>query len=132
MQGPFIGEEKLVFGVHAHAMSQMTISKMRKIYNKVDSKSIAKQVKLIHFSDKFLSDLFHYLSCFLCLPLQEDGGHLDCPGLVWSGLVWSRSLSCPVLSGLVWSGPVRSGPVRSGPVRSCPVLSCPVLSRQMG
>ena len=44
MQGPFISEEKVVFGIHAHAMSQMTISKMRKVYNKVDSKSIAKQV----------------------------------------------------------------------------------------
>ena len=44
MQGPFIAEEKVVFGIHAHAMSQMTISKMRKVYNKVDSKSIAKQV----------------------------------------------------------------------------------------
>ena len=41
---PFIGEEKVMFGVHAHAMSQMTIAKIRKVYNKVDSKSIAKQV----------------------------------------------------------------------------------------
>ena len=45
MQGPFIAEEKVVFGIHAHALSQMTISKIRKVYNKVDSKSIAKQVK---------------------------------------------------------------------------------------
>ena len=44
MQGPFLPEEKLIFGVHAHAMSQLTIAKMRKIYNKIDSKSIAKQV----------------------------------------------------------------------------------------
>ena len=44
MQGPFIAEEKVVFGIHAHALSQMTISKIRKVYNKVDSKSIAKQV----------------------------------------------------------------------------------------
>lgn len=45
MQGPFIAEEKVVFGIHAHAMSQMTISKIRKVYNKVDSKTIAKQVR---------------------------------------------------------------------------------------
>ena len=44
MIGPFISEDKIIFGVYAHAMSQMTIAKMRKIYNKVDSKSIAKQV----------------------------------------------------------------------------------------
>ena len=47
MQGPFIAEEKVVFGIHAHAMSQMTISKIRKVYNKVDSKTIAKQVMII-------------------------------------------------------------------------------------
>ena len=44
MNGPYMGEEKVMFGVFAHAMSQMTIAKIRKIYNKVDSKSIAKQV----------------------------------------------------------------------------------------
>ncbi|XP_041362357.1 WD repeat and FYVE domain-containing protein 3-like isoform X2 [Gigantopelta aegis] len=43
---PFIGEEKVMFGVHAHAMSQMTIAKIRKVYNKVDSKSIAKQLAM--------------------------------------------------------------------------------------
>jgi len=47
MQGPFVSEDKVMFGVHAHAMSQMTIAKMRKIYNKVDSKSIAKQVVVL-------------------------------------------------------------------------------------
>lgn len=42
--GPYISEERVMFGVFAHAMSQLTIAKIRKIYNKVDSKSIAKQV----------------------------------------------------------------------------------------
>lgn len=37
-------EEKLVFGIHAHAVSQMTVLLIRKNYSKVDSKSIAKQV----------------------------------------------------------------------------------------
>ena len=43
-QGSFIGEEKMMFGVHAHTVLQMTVAKIRKAYNKVDSKSIAKQV----------------------------------------------------------------------------------------
>ena len=52
---PFIGEEKVMFGVHAHAMSQMTIAKIRKVYNKVDSKSIAKQVFLCrHYNIYFV------------------------------------------------------------------------------
>lgn len=46
VSGPYISEEKVMFGVFAHAMSQMTIAKIRKIYNKVDSKSIAKQVSV--------------------------------------------------------------------------------------
>lgn len=43
-QGPYINEEKVMYGVHAHTVLQMTVSKIRKAYNKVDSKSIAKQV----------------------------------------------------------------------------------------
>ena len=39
-----MAEERVMFGVFAHAMSQMTVAKIRKVYNKVDSKSIAKQV----------------------------------------------------------------------------------------
>ena len=45
-QGSFIGEEKMMFGVHAHAVLQMTIAKIRKAYNKIDSKSIAKQLAM--------------------------------------------------------------------------------------
>ena len=44
MATPFVPEEKIMFGVHAHAMSLMTIAKIRKVYNRVDAKSIAKQV----------------------------------------------------------------------------------------
>ena len=33
-----------MFGVHAHAMSLMTVAKIRKVYNKTDAKSIAKQL----------------------------------------------------------------------------------------
>ena len=39
-----IPEEKIVVGIHAHALSVLTISKIRKTFNKFDSKSVAKQV----------------------------------------------------------------------------------------
>ena len=39
-----IPEDKIMFGIHAHAMSMMTVAKIRKVYNRIDSKSIAKQV----------------------------------------------------------------------------------------
>jgi len=54
-QGSFIGEEKMMFGVHGHTVLQMTIAKIRKAYNKIDSKSIAKQVLI----------LLNYIYCFL-------------------------------------------------------------------
>ena len=39
-------EEKIMFSVHAHAMSLMTIAKIRKIYTTTDAKSIAKQLAM--------------------------------------------------------------------------------------
>ncbi|XP_052069301.1 WD repeat and FYVE domain-containing protein 3-like isoform X1 [Mytilus californianus] len=45
-QGPYINEEKVMYGVHAHTVLQMTVSKIRKAYNKIDSKSIAKQLAM--------------------------------------------------------------------------------------
>ena len=41
---PVVPEDKVMFGVHAHAISLMTVAKIRKVYNKVDAKTIAKQV----------------------------------------------------------------------------------------
>jgi hypothetical protein len=39
-----IGEEKIIFGLNAVAMSQMTLAMIKKVYSKVDNKSIAKQL----------------------------------------------------------------------------------------
>jgi len=39
-----VSEEKVIFGLNARAVSQLTLPKIRKIYSRVDSKSIAKQV----------------------------------------------------------------------------------------
>lgn len=41
---PLVAEEKVVFGLNAKAMSQLTLAKIRKVYSRTDNKSIAKQV----------------------------------------------------------------------------------------
>ena len=39
-----ISEEKMIIGLNSVAMTEMTLSKIRKVYSKVDNKSIAKQL----------------------------------------------------------------------------------------
>lgn len=39
-----LSEEKVVFGLNAKAMSQLTLAKIRKVYSRADNRSIAKQV----------------------------------------------------------------------------------------
>lgn len=83
MAGSLVAEEKLVFGIHAHAVSQMTVLLIRKNYSKVDSKSIAKQVReslrgaskisvsKVKFFFDFLSNPYFCVSVFF--------GQLRCP-----------------------------------------------------
>uniref|UniRef100_T1IS53 WD repeat and FYVE domain-containing protein 3 n=1 Tax=Strigamia maritima TaxID=126957 RepID=T1IS53_STRMM len=42
--GPLLLEERVIFGLNALAMTQLTLAKIRKLYSKIDSKSIAKQL----------------------------------------------------------------------------------------
>lgn len=39
-----VTEEKVVFGLNAKAVSQLTLNKIRKVYSRTDNKSIAKQL----------------------------------------------------------------------------------------
>lgn len=41
---PLVAEEKIIFGLNAKAVSHLTMSKIRKLYSRADTKSIAKQV----------------------------------------------------------------------------------------
>lgn len=41
---PLVSEEKVVFGLNARAVNQLTLSKIRKVYSRIDNKSIAKQL----------------------------------------------------------------------------------------
>lgn len=39
-----VAEEKVSFGLYALSVSSLTVARIRKVYNKLDSKAIAKQV----------------------------------------------------------------------------------------
>lgn len=41
-----VTEEKVVFGLNAKAVTQLTLSKIRKVYSRIDNKSIAKQLNM--------------------------------------------------------------------------------------
>lgn len=41
---PLVSEERVVFGLNAKAMSQLTLAKIRKVYSRADNKTIAKQL----------------------------------------------------------------------------------------
>lgn len=41
---PLVPEEKVLLGLNAKAVSQLTLAKIRKVYSRVDNKSIAKQL----------------------------------------------------------------------------------------
>ncbi|VEL06816.1 unnamed protein product [Protopolystoma xenopodis] len=41
---PLVSEERLMFGIYASALSTMTVSRIRKVYNQTDAKAIARQV----------------------------------------------------------------------------------------
>ena len=44
MSAAVVPEERIMFGVHAHAVSLMTVAKIRKVYNKLDAKNVARQL----------------------------------------------------------------------------------------
>ncbi|XP_071507653.1 WD repeat and FYVE domain-containing protein 3-like [Diadema antillarum] len=64
-----IPEEKIVFGLHAHALSVLTVSKIRKAFNKVDSKAVAKQLGLSGHDNATPIRILH-----------NSAGHLTGPG----------------------------------------------------
>ncbi|KAI8741991.1 WD repeat and FYVE domain-containing protein 3 isoform X1 [Biomphalaria glabrata] len=76
ISGPYISEEKVMFGVFAHAMSQMTIAKIRKVYNKVDSKSIAKQLAMSAHENATPIRILHNSAAHLAGPARSLGAVL--------------------------------------------------------
>lgn len=58
-----VAEEKVVFGLNAKAVTHLTLAKIRKVYSRVDNKSIAKQVTYF-FTNLFLDDLYKSTDCY--------------------------------------------------------------------
>jgi len=71
-----IGEERIVFGVHAHAISLMTLAKIRKIYNKIDAKFIAKQLNMSTHENATPIRIIHNSAAHLTGPARCFGAIL--------------------------------------------------------
>lgn len=71
-----MAEDKLIFGLNAKAVSQLTLAKIRKVYSRADNKAIAKQVSFC-----FFLSIFNYL--FIKLYIQGRTKKFSC----WKGKV---------------------------------------------
>ncbi|KAG1679752.1 WD repeat and FYVE domain-containing protein 3 [Nymphon striatum] len=71
-----IAEEKVVFGLNAMATSQLTLAKIRKVYSKVDSKSIAKLLGMSSHDNAAPIRIMHNSAGHLNGPARSVGGVL--------------------------------------------------------
>ncbi|GAB6019627.1 hypothetical protein CHUAL_001189 [Chamberlinius hualienensis] len=73
---PLVPEEKVVFGLNAVAMSGLTLAKIRKVYSKVDSKAIAKQLGMSSHENATPVYILHNSAGHLSGPARSLGGVL--------------------------------------------------------
>lgn len=69
-----VNEERIVFGLNASAMSPLTLAKIRKVYRKMDSKSIAKQLGMSTHENATPIRLLHNAAGHLSGPARTLGG----------------------------------------------------------
>ncbi|XP_043249922.1 WD repeat and FYVE domain-containing protein 3 isoform X1 [Colletes gigas] len=69
-----VAEEKVVFGLNAKAMSQLTLAKIRKVYSRADNKSIAKQLGMSSHENATPIRVLHNSSGHLSGPARALGG----------------------------------------------------------
>ncbi len=69
-----IGEDKIVFGLNAVAISQMTLAKIKKVYSKVDNKTIAKQLGMATGENATPIRVLHNSAGHLLGPARSLGG----------------------------------------------------------
>ena len=69
-----IAEEKIIFGLNAVAMSAMTLAKIRKVYSKVDNKSVAKQLGMSANENATPIRVIHNSAGHLLGPARPLGG----------------------------------------------------------
>uniref|UniRef100_A0A914V8R9 Uncharacterized protein n=1 Tax=Plectus sambesii TaxID=2011161 RepID=A0A914V8R9_9BILA len=73
---PLLSEERLAFGVSALAVSQMTISKLRRIYSKVDCRIVAKHLGISTNENATPIRILHNTAGNLAGPARTLGGVL--------------------------------------------------------
>lgn len=71
---PLIAEEKVVFGINARAISQLTLAKIRKVYSKNDNKAIAKQLGMSSHENATPIRVLHNSAGHLVGPARCLGG----------------------------------------------------------
>ncbi|KMR04720.1 wd repeat and fyve domain-containing protein 3 [Lasius niger] len=71
---PLVAEEKVVFGLNAKAMSQLTLAKIRKVYSRADNKSIAKQLGMSSHENATPIRVLHNSAGHLSGPARALGG----------------------------------------------------------
>nr|XP_022909115.1 WD repeat and FYVE domain-containing protein 3 [Onthophagus taurus] len=102
-----VAEEKVVFGLNVKAMSQLTLSKIRKVYSRTDNKSIAKQLGMSSHENATPIRILHNSAGHLSGPSRSLGGvvigylgvRVFCPRPV--ALVIDTVGGCAVLLGLI-------------------------------
>ncbi|XP_073949629.1 WD repeat and FYVE domain containing 3 bchs isoform X5 [Choristoneura fumiferana] len=71
---PLVAEEKVVFGINARAMTQLTLAKIRKVYSKNDNKAIAKQLGMSSHENATPIRILHNSAGHLMGPARCLGG----------------------------------------------------------
>lgn len=69
-----ISEEKLIFGLNAKAVSQITLAKIRKVYSRADNKSIARQLGMSSHENGTPIRVLHNSVSHLAGPARSLGG----------------------------------------------------------
>lgn len=71
---PLVAEEKVMFGLNAKAISQLTLAKIRKVYSRVDNKTIAKQLGMSSHENATPIRVLHNSAGHLAGPARTLGG----------------------------------------------------------
>ncbi|XP_063226772.1 WD repeat and FYVE domain-containing protein 3 isoform X2 [Bacillus rossius redtenbacheri] len=69
-----VAEEKVIFGLNAKAVSQLTLAKIRKVYSKADNKAIAKQLGMSSHENATPIRILHNSAGHLAGPARSLGG----------------------------------------------------------
>lgn len=71
---PLVTEERVIFGVNAKAVSQLTLARIRKVYSRCDNKTIAKQLGISSHDNATPIRVLHNSAGHLAGPARTLGG----------------------------------------------------------